>query len=115
MLPLATIVTTDDFDQASDLNRPSVFRLNFGISKQTFLSLFGSKQPRPGAEDTTDSKYDFTALDTVMPHPVYGHMYWACVLNPSDETFQETVQPLLAEAYEVATIRSNRRAAHAQS
>jgi len=34
-----------------------------------------------------------------MPHPVYGKMYWVCVLNPSAETF-ETVKGLLAEAYE---------------
>ena len=24
----------------------------------------------------------------VMPHPVYGKMYWVCVLNPSESTFQ---------------------------
>jgi len=33
-----------------------------------------------------------TALDQLMPHPVYGRMFWVCVLNPSDVTFQK-VQP----------------------
>lgn len=35
--------------------------------------------------------YDFTALDTLMPHPVYGSLWWVCVLNPGPKSF-ETVQ-----------------------
>jgi hypothetical protein len=91
MFPFATIVNTDEHDTASDLNSPSVFRLNIGVSKQTYGTLFGS----------ADASHDFTALDRLMPHPVYGKMYWVCVLNPSAETFQ-AVRPLLAEAYELA-------------
>jgi hypothetical protein len=93
--PFATVVTSDEYDQFSDLNRTGVFRLNVGVSKKTFQSLFGS-QPEEG--------HDFTALDRLMPHPVYGKMYWACVLNPSEATF-EAVKPLLAEAYETAVSR----------
>jgi hypothetical protein len=88
--PFATLVTDDHHEQASNLNRPSVFRLNIGVSKQTFQSLFAA-----------DADHDFTALDRLMPHPVYGKMYWVCVLNPSEATFQ-TVRALLAEAYEAA-------------
>jgi len=88
--PFATLVTSDEDDQFSDLNRPGVFRLNVGVGKRTFQSLFG---PSKG--------HDFTALDQIMPHPVYGKMYWVCVLNPSDATF-EAIKPLLAEAYEAA-------------
>jgi hypothetical protein len=89
-LPFATIVTKDygDFDNASQLNRPDVFRLNIGVSKATFRTLFG--------ENTT---YDFAALDTLMPHPVYAPQSWVCVLNPSRQTFEATLKPLLAEAY----------------
>jgi hypothetical protein len=96
--PFATLVTTDEHDQFSNLNRPSVYRLNVGVRKQTFFSLFGAS-----AAETTDT-FDFTALDRIMPHPVYGNMYWVCVLNPSIETF-EAVRPLLAEAYEQAGLR----------
>lgn len=90
--PFATITTKDygDFDCLSQLNRPGVFRLNIGIGKQTFASLFGGAQ---------DGGHDFAALDRLMPHPVYGKMYWVSVLNPSTETFT-AIQPLLAEAYE---------------
>src|SRR3954466_5915285 len=40
--PFATIVTRDypDFDFASNLNRPGVFRLNIGISRETYRFLF---------------------------------------------------------------------------
>jgi len=94
--PFATLVTTDLYDQFSNLNRPSVFRLNIGISKQTYLSLFGSQTAHAGE----DGGHDFTALDVILPHPVYGKMYWVCVLNPSAETFR-AIQPLLAEAYDL--------------
>jgi predicted DNA-binding protein (MmcQ/YjbR family) len=35
---------------------------------------------------------------------VYGAQHWVSVINPSDATF-ETVEPLLAEAYERAVNR----------
>lgn len=114
--PFVTLVTSDAFDEFSNLNRPSVFRLNIGISKQTFRSIFGSPKPSSKDDDETEGEdtagdYDFTALDQVMPHPVYGRMYWVCVLNPSDETFATKVQPLLAEAYDMAVVKYNRLAA----
>jgi hypothetical protein len=59
----------------------------------------------------SQSGYDFTALDQVMPHPIYGRMYWVCVLNPRDETFETKVQPLLVEAYELAVSKYKRLAA----
>src|SRR5215211_2914177 len=46
MLPFATLVTNDEHDTVSDLNRPGVFRVNIGMGKGTFQSLFGS-QPMP--------------------------------------------------------------------
>src|SRR5262245_49761961 len=66
--PFATIVTKDygDFDRASNLDRPGVFRLNIGVGRETFRSLFG----QPGA--AADAGHDFAALDRLMPHPVYA-------------------------------------------
>jgi hypothetical protein len=95
--PFATLTTSDENDSFSDLNRPGVFRLNVGVSKPTFQALFGSTEG-----------HDFTALDRIMPHPVYGKMYWVCVLSPGIETFQ-AVRPLLAEAYANAKDRHERR------
>ena len=108
--PLATLMTNDLNDRASNLDRPSVFRLNIGIGKQTYRSLFGAQPPASGTDDAVESGYDFTALDQLMPHPVYGRQYWVCVLNPSAATFQ-AVRPLLAEAYGLAVSREAKRAA----
>ncbi len=98
--PFATIVTKDygEFDNASNLNRAGVFRLNIGLSRNTFRSAFG--------ENFSADGYDFTILDKLMPHPVYAPQFFACILNPSDETFEKTLRPLLAEAYEVARKRN---------
>jgi hypothetical protein len=102
MLPFVTIATADnEGDRVSNLDRPGVFRLNIGVNKQTFQSLFGT-----GKVDT--SAYDYTALDTIMPHPDYAAQAWICVLNWSDATF-ERVRPLLAEAYALAVQRHSRR------
>lgn len=97
--PFATIVTKDygDFDDRSNLNREGVFRLNIGVSKETFRSLFPE-----------DGEHDFTALDTLMPHPVYGVNHWVSVLNPTDATFAR-LRPLLDEAYEIAVRRNRER------
>ncbi len=107
-LPFATLVTNDDYDYFSDLGRPMVFRLNIGVSKPTFVALFGAPPSAPGAAGVVSTGHDFTALDQLMPHPVYGHMLWVCVLNPSRATF-EVVRPLLAEAYSLAVRRRAKR------
>jgi hypothetical protein len=98
--PFATIVTKDyeNWDSASDLNRPDVFRLNIGVSKQTCQSLFG---------EDAEGGHDFTALDRLLPHPIYRKNNWVCVLNPSAATF-ESLEPLLAEAYDIVVKRHSR-------
>lgn len=97
-------------DRASNLDRSEVFRLNIGISKSTFRSLFGQQPSRPQAGRVVDTGHDFTALDQLMPHPVYGWMSWVAVLNPSATTF-EGVKPLLSEAYSLAIAKfTNRKA-----
>jgi hypothetical protein len=88
----ATIVTTDEHDQASNLERPGVFRLNIGVGKDTFLRLVGERLDDPAV--------DYAVLDTVLPHPVYAAQRWVSILNPSDQTFEAVVKPLLEEAYQ---------------
>ena len=85
----ATIATSDEFDASSNLGRDGVFRLNIGVSTATFARLVGeAREP------------DHTALDTLLPHPVYARQHWVAVLNPSAETFDGVVKDLLAEAHE---------------
>src|SRR6266849_120918 len=67
--PFATIVTKDygEFDCASNLNRPGVFRLNIGLGKDTYRSLFGPQPAAPGEAGAVDTGHDFAALDQAMP------------------------------------------------
>jgi hypothetical protein len=81
-----------------------VFRLNVGVSQDTFRALFGHL---PSDLRTKSADYDYAALDRLMPHPAYGRQAWVCALNPSPQTF-EAVKPLLAEAYSMAATRHAR-------
>jgi hypothetical protein len=103
-MPFATIVTKDDYDKVSNLNRPGVFRLNVGVSRATFVLLLGPPPAAPGAGGVIAGDYDFAALDRIMPNPVYGNLFWVCVLNPGPMTW-ETMKTLLAKAYERAAKR----------
>ncbi len=101
-LPFATLIATNtEYDQLSNLDRPGVYRLNIGVSKQTFQTLFGKDQVDIGA-------YDYTALDKIMPHPEYATQSFVCVLSPGDATLKQ-VQALLAEAHNIAVQRFNRQ------
>jgi hypothetical protein len=90
----ATLVTTNAYDDGSDLDRDDVFRLNIGVGKATFESRVGS---------ITDP--DFAALDRLFPHPTYAAQRWLSVLNPSTATFDGIVRALLVEAHEIAATR----------
>lgn len=97
-LPFTTIVSNDAYDSASDLGRPSVYRINIGVPQSTYKELFGSL-PAPARDGAaTDTGYDYSQLDHLMPHPTYAAMGWICVLNPSQQTWGE-VLPLIKEAY----------------
>lgn len=97
-LSFATLISSDyDYDHYSNLNRPGVFRLNIGVSKQTFQALFGK-----GEVDLKD--YDFTALDVIMPHPEYAQYHFICVVSPGEDTFAK-IRSFLQEAYEIAARR----------
>ena len=86
----ATLVTTDEHDEASDLSRAGAFRLNMGVDHDTF--------ERVAAEAGSDP--DTTAFDRVLPHPVYAAQRWICIVNPSEATFRKVVVPLLTLAHD---------------
>ena len=73
----ATVVTSDAFDDASNLSREGAYRLNIGLSRDTFQKLVGDQEAP-----------DYTALDQLMPHPVYAKQHYVSVLNPSATTFE---------------------------
>jgi hypothetical protein len=107
-MPFATIVTKDydGFDTASNLNRPGVFRLNIAVGRAAFEELLGY-QPR--THDAHSARFDYTALDTLIPHPAYAAQAWVAILNPADTT-AALARSLLNSAQAQAAERHRRRA-----
>lgn len=101
--PFATILTKDnEYDNFSNLNRKGFFRINIGINKETFNSMFEGLTTKKGLEAYLDLGIDFTKEDIIQPHPTYGNLYWVCVVNPSRKTF-ETLKEYLKISYNKIT------------
>lgn len=86
----ATVKEKDgENDRASQLDRANVFRFNVGTNRSFFFARFGPPPQRPTKGCTVEGNWNFTQLDVITPHPVYGWMNWVSVLNPSPQTLDE--------------------------
>jgi len=98
-LPFVTIGYSDnEFDTVSNLNRDGVFRINMGVSRETYTSLLS---------ESNSENVDYTVLDTFLPHPHYAKQHFVCILNPSQVNVDIT-QKLMVEAHSIATARLHR-------
>lgn len=88
-------------DKASALDRKGVFRFNFGVSKSTFVALFGDIPSRPSKGGIIKSCNNFSNLDCLTPHPIYGWMCWVAISNPSKDSFLQLIK-LIEESYQLA-------------
>lgn len=79
----------------SKLDREGVFRVNIGVSRDTFMSMFA---------DTDVEKVDFSVLDTFLPHPHYSKQYFICILNPSENN-DEQLKKFIIEAHDIGQKR----------
>ncbi|MFD4555217.1 DUF6194 family protein [Streptomyces sp. NPDC058469] len=105
--PYGTVVTKNyPDDTASDLDPPGRWRVNIHVGRTAFHELTGEQQPH-----SLDRTRDFTAADSVLPHPVYGALGWICVVNPGEKT-RELVVELLRGAHDDARARFARREEH---
>jgi hypothetical protein len=95
-------------DKASHLHRADVFRMNFGISKKTFVSIFNTIPKRPVKGGVIEGDYDFQSTDILTPHPIYGWMAWVSILNPSKTSFKD-LKALIDESYELCTQKYKKR------
>lgn len=111
--PFATLVTADDYGTVSNLSRPGVYRLNVGVSRESYRSLFGPEPAWGKDGGPVDTGHDFSALDAFLPHPIYAPMDWICILCPS-ETNWGRVQGYIREAHALAARRHERRGAAAR-
>jgi hypothetical protein len=100
LLSFATIANADnEWDNVSNLNREGVFRVNIGISRETFDTLIGEPS----------EPLDYSFLNTFLPHPEYAKQNFICILNPSGENAEKTKE-LIREAHAIATKRFQRKA-----
>ena len=108
-MPFATIVISDydGFDTASNLNRPGVFRLNIGIGRTAFEELMGYP---PRAHAAQSARFDYAAIDRLIPHPIYAAQAWVAVVNPAEQT-AALARSLLTGAHARAA-RQHRRRPH---
>lgn len=94
--PFATIVTGDHYEKVSRLDEPGAFRLNLGVTKSTYVGLFGTPPTDRDADWVLNSAHDYAARSTLMPHPFYASQYWVAIINP---TGLDRLHPLIDEAY----------------
>ena len=97
-------------DQASNLDRASVFRVAIGLPPKTYDRLFGQKPVRPSKGEIVMTGHDFTALNELMPHPIYAWMSWVQILSPSRDKFEE-IFPLIEEAHQEAVKKFEKKTA----
>lgn len=100
-LPFVTIANSDnDYDKVSNLNREGVFRINIGISRETFKRLIAEPLPET---------VDYSVLNVFLPHPDYAKQHFVCILNPAGENIEMT-KKLIVEAHSIAAARLARKA-----
>jgi len=100
-MPFATIVTGDHYDSVSRLDEPGTYRLNIGLTKATYTTMFGRAPTDRDERGAWMTGLDYAARDVVMPHPEYASQYWVCVVNPSAGSLK-AVHELLVEAHAYA-------------
>lgn len=109
-LYFATLKTTDDhYDSRSSLARLGAFRLNIAVGAAAFQQLFGRLADVARADE--EGRYDYAVVNELFPHPLYSGAGWVCILNPTKQTYQAVVAPLLSGAYERAVKQYGARAA----
>jgi hypothetical protein len=89
-------------DRRANLSRPDVYRLAFGLPRTTYAELFGdvpARPPKGGVVVLPD--HDLTALDQLMPHPVYAWMGWVQILNPTTDRI-DSLRDLRTTSLELA-------------
>src|SRR3954467_10171648 len=99
MTPFVSIAGSDnDYDNVSNLNRDGIFRVNIGVSSETYKRLF-PKVPE---------KVDYSQLNIFMPHPHYAAQNFICILNPSGPELEQNMA-FIEEAYAIAKRRFERK------
>jgi hypothetical protein len=107
--PFATVVTGDRYDAASRLDRDAAtYRVNLGVPRDTYEQLFGPAPRQAAGREVIDTGFDYTATDTLVPHPFYAPLHWVCVVNPGARTAVQ-LTGLIEQAHAQAKSQYDRR------
>lgn len=99
-IPFVTVASSDnEFDNVSNLDRKGVYRVNIGVTKETFKELF--RHP-------TSEFIDYSKRNVFMPHPHYSRQHFVCILNPEDDNV-EKVRRFALESHSIAAARQQRK------
>jgi hypothetical protein len=87
-MPFTTIVTKDysGFDSESQLNRGDLYRLNIEVGREKFESIFGFMTSE---FEENRTRFNFSSLNQLFPHPVYGSNGWVSIINPDQDAISE--------------------------
>ena len=97
--PFCTVVTADRYDAASHLDRDATtYRINLSADRGSYEGLFGPAPRQAAGHDVLDTGVDYTATDTLLPHPFYAPLHWLCVVNPGEGT-RSRLAALLEQAH----------------
>lgn len=107
--PFCTIVTGDRYDAASRLDRDATtYRVNVGPGRAAYEEVFGPAPREAAGTEVIDTGFDYTATDTLLPHPFYAPLHWVCVVNPGPATGAALAR-LLEQAHDLARSRYDNR------
>ena len=114
MFPFATLVTKDEYENVSELNRPGIYRLNIGVGKETFRAHFGDETVFPDNERGRRGHPHRLRLRRARPTPPPPRLRATAVgLHPQPRRRHLSSArscPLLTEAHAIGVTRDARRA-----
>ncbi|HBI0890800.1 TPA: hypothetical protein I2Z89_RS13800 [Staphylococcus aureus] len=98
-LPFVSFADSDnEYDNVSNLDRNEIFRINIGVSKDSFNNLVNNQT----------NNIDYTITNTFLPHPHYSSQNYICILNPKNENIQKTKE-FIKEAHLIASKRFEKK------
>lgn len=101
ILPFVTLIDSDrKHDNVSNLDREGVYRVNIGVSRETYRDLLGE----------SEGPVDHSVLNQFLPHPHYARQHYVCILSPVGDRAAKTKE-LIVEAHSLARDRQRRRSA----
>jgi uncharacterized protein DUF6194 len=107
--PFATVVTGDRYDAASRLDRDArTYRVNVGVPRDTYEQLFGPAPRQAAGQEVIDTGFDYSATDTLLPHPFYAPLHWVAVVDPGPRTGAQ-LAGLIEQAHALARSQYDRR------